>query len=190
MTREEARAVYEAIVRRQRDPALLEYVGRDLFQARIFPIPPGGQRKIELSYEQVLPREGTLVHYRYPLRTEGLNARPVDEVSISIALRTSNPLKAIYSPSHDVAIVRDGEQRANFVKQARIVAKFERGVRPIKRTDKIRPPLQRPVEPKPSLPGTSPRGAAGKARKASRSTANAHIWAMRSPCRMMRGQGQ
>ena len=112
LTREQARAIYEAIVRRQRDPALLEYIGRDLFQARIFPIPPGGQRKIELSYEQVLPREGTLVHYRYPLRTEGLNARPVDEVSISIALRTSNPLKAIYSPSHDVAIVRDGEQHA------------------------------------------------------------------------------
>lgn len=112
LTREEARAIYEAIVRRQRDPALLEYVGRDLFQARIFPIPPGGQRKIELSYDQVLPREGTLTHYRYPLRTESLNARPVDEVSISIALRTSTPLKAIYSPSHDVAIVRDGEQRA------------------------------------------------------------------------------
>lgn len=112
LTREEARAIYEAIVRRQRDPALLEYVGRDLFQARIFPIPPSGQRKIELSYEQVLPREGTLTHYRYPLRTESLNARPVDEVSISIVLRTSTPLKAIYSPSHDVAIVRDGEQRA------------------------------------------------------------------------------
>ena len=37
--REEARAIYEDIVRKQRDPALLEYVGRGAFQARIFPIP-------------------------------------------------------------------------------------------------------------------------------------------------------
>ncbi len=112
LTREEARAIYESIVRRRRDPALLEYVGRELLQASIFPIPPGGQRKIELSYSQVLRREGTLVHYRYPLRTESLVPRPVGEISVRISLRTTEPLKAIYSSSHDVAVVRDGDHRA------------------------------------------------------------------------------
>ena len=68
--RDEARAIYEDIVRRQRDPALLEYVGRGAFQASIFPIPPGGQRRIELTYSQVLPQTAGLVHYRYPLNTE------------------------------------------------------------------------------------------------------------------------
>lgn len=112
LTREEARAIYDSIVRRRRDPALLEYIDRGLFQAQIFPIPPGGQRKIELSYSQVLRREGTLVRYQYPLRTESLVPRPVDEVSVHISLRTTEPLKAIYSPSHDVAVVRDGDHRA------------------------------------------------------------------------------
>ncbi len=56
--RDEARAIYEDIVRRQRDPALLEYVGRGAFQASIFPIPPGGERRIELTYSQVLPQTG------------------------------------------------------------------------------------------------------------------------------------
>jgi Ca-activated chloride channel family protein len=36
-TREEARRIYDEIVRRQRDPGLLEYAGKDLFQASIFP---------------------------------------------------------------------------------------------------------------------------------------------------------
>ncbi len=112
LTREEARAIYESIVRRRRDPALLEYVGRELFQASIFPIPPGGQRKIELSYSQVLSRDGTLVHYQYPLRTDRLAPKPVGELSVNVSLHTTEPLKAIYSPSHDVAVVRDGDYRA------------------------------------------------------------------------------
>ena len=41
MKKDEARRIYEDIVRSQRDPALLEYVGRDLFQTNVFPIPPG-----------------------------------------------------------------------------------------------------------------------------------------------------
>src|SRR4030095_6589383 len=36
-SREEARRIYDQIVRRQRDPGLLEYAGKDLFQASIFP---------------------------------------------------------------------------------------------------------------------------------------------------------
>ena len=53
-SREEARRIYDEIVRRQRDPGLLEYAGRDLFQASIFPIPPHSDKKLELTYTQVL----------------------------------------------------------------------------------------------------------------------------------------
>ena len=42
MDARDARAIYEGIVRRRRDPGLLEYVGRGLFRARVFPIPPRG----------------------------------------------------------------------------------------------------------------------------------------------------
>ena len=56
-----ARAIYNDIVRRMRDPALLEYVGRKALRASVFPIPPGGERKIELEYSQVLPVESGLV---------------------------------------------------------------------------------------------------------------------------------
>lgn len=112
LTRDEARRIYEDIVRRQKDPALLEYMGRGAFQARIFPIPPRGERRIELSYSQILTQQSGLVHYRYPLNTEKFSARPLSEVAISVELSGRAPLRAIYSPSHQVQVERDGEKRA------------------------------------------------------------------------------
>jgi Ca-activated chloride channel homolog len=110
--RDEARAIYEDIVRRQRDPALLEYVGRGAFQARIFPIPPGGERRIQLAYSQVLPQNDGLIHYRYPLNTEKFSAQPIEDVSVTVKIEDKAPLRAIYSPSHPVEVIRDGARRA------------------------------------------------------------------------------
>ncbi len=110
--RDEARAIYEDIVRRQRDPALLEYVGRGAFQASIFPIPPGGQRRIELTYSQVLPQTDGLVHYRYPLNTEKFSSTDIGEVAVTVHLADKAPIRAIYSPSHPVQVVREGERQA------------------------------------------------------------------------------
>ncbi|MEE8390101.1 MAG: VIT domain-containing protein [Anaerolineae bacterium] len=111
---DEARAIYEDIVRRRRDPALLEYVGRGAVQARIFPIPPGGSRKIELEYSQVLPVDNGLVRYVYPLNTEKFSARPLEDVSIRVEIRSRDAIRAVYSPTHQdrVYIERDGNYRA------------------------------------------------------------------------------
>lgn len=68
-SREEARRIYDEIVRRQRDPGLLEYAGKDLFQSSIFPIPPNSDKKLELTYSQVLKAESGTVAFRYPLGT-------------------------------------------------------------------------------------------------------------------------
>lgn len=110
----EARAIYEDYVRRQQDPALLEYVGRDAVQARIFPIPPGAERRIELEYTQVLPLEGGLLHYRYPLNTERFSAQPLEQVSISVDVRSKTPLRALYSSTHQeqLFIQRDSDYHA------------------------------------------------------------------------------
>jgi len=112
LSREDARAVYESIVRRRRDPALLEYLHRGVFQASIFPIPPQGERRIEIEYSQVLAVDHGLVHYVYPLNTEKFSARPIESVSVSVDLRSKDALKAIYSPSHKVSVERDGDYRA------------------------------------------------------------------------------
>lgn len=119
--RDEARAIYEEIVRQQRDPALLEYVGRGAFQASIFPIPAGGERRIELAYAQVLAQANGLVHYRYPLNTEKFSARTLEDVSVTVNIADRADLRAIYSPSHAVEVVREGAHRAQASYEARAV---------------------------------------------------------------------
>lgn len=107
-TKEEARRIYDNIVRRRLDPALLEYVGRDLFQASIFPIDPGDTRRVELEYTQILPVDNGLVQYVHPLSTEKFSQKPLENVAITVNVTSNDAIKAIYSPSHSVSIDRDG----------------------------------------------------------------------------------
>ncbi|HRH43228.1 MAG TPA: VIT and VWA domain-containing protein [Pyrinomonadaceae bacterium] len=132
-SREEARRIYDEIVRRQRDPGLLEYAGKDLFQASIFPIPPNSDKKLELSYSQVLKAESGTVAYRYPLGTgnrawvnnqpvpmmsgvdyNGNSKRPdkVGTVAGKIEIAAPQALRNIYSPSHNIDIKHTGENKA------------------------------------------------------------------------------
>lgn len=117
---DEARDIYESYVRRRRDPALLEYVGRDAVQARIFPIPPGEERRIEIEYTQILPLEEGLMHYRYPLDTERFSAQPLEEVSIVVEINANQPLRALYSSTHqdELMIERNGDRRATLSYEA------------------------------------------------------------------------
>lgn len=100
---EEARRLYESIVRERKDPALLEYAGRNAFRARIYPIPAWGEKRIELEYTEVLNREGSLVKYVYPLNTERFSSRPLEDVRVSVRIKTRELLRGVYSPSHEIS---------------------------------------------------------------------------------------
>jgi Ca-activated chloride channel family protein len=65
MDADRARRIYEEIVRKRRDPALIELAGHGLIRARVFPIEPGQTRKITLRYTQVLERAGDALLLRY-----------------------------------------------------------------------------------------------------------------------------
>ena len=109
---DKARRIYEDIVRRLRDPALLEYAGRDVFKVRIFPIEPNSRKRITLSYTELLKSEDGLVSYVLPLNTEKFSAKPIRSVSVKVELESKRPLKSIYSPSHAVEVKRDGPNGA------------------------------------------------------------------------------
>lgn len=109
---EKARGIYENIVRQMRDPALLEYAGRDLFKVRIFPIEPNSKKRITFSYSQLLKSDNNLVSYELPLNTEKFSAKPLKNVSVKVEMQTTRPIKSIYSPSHSVEIKRDGANKA------------------------------------------------------------------------------
>jgi Ca-activated chloride channel homolog len=109
---EKARHIYEDIVRKLKDPALLEYGERDIFKVRIFPIEPNSRKRITLSYTELLKADNGLLSYVLPLTTEKYSARPVKNVSVKVNLESQRPLKSIYSPSHAVEVKRDGPNRA------------------------------------------------------------------------------
>src|SRR6478672_4176948 len=109
---DKAHQIYEDIVRRMRDPALLEYAGRDLFKARIFPIEPRSRKPIKISYTELLRSDAGTVTYTYALSTEKFSARPIKSLSLKVEVKTEQPLASIYSPSHKVEIRRDGPNRA------------------------------------------------------------------------------
>lgn len=127
-SREEARRIYDEIVRSQRDPGLLEYAGKNLLQVSIFPIPPNSDKKLELTYTQVLKAESGTVAYKYPLGAgrnlwrgqAGMNdstrssmpPQAFGTVSGKITINGREPLRNIYSPTHNVSVSNKGERSA------------------------------------------------------------------------------
>ena len=112
LPKDRARQIYEGIVRAAQDPALLEYIGSRAFRARVFPIPPKGERRIQLEYAQVINVDAGLAKYTYPLRSDTFTSQPVGSLTVSITLESRHALKTLYSPSHKVAINRKNDHRA------------------------------------------------------------------------------
>ena len=75
MPADQARRIYEDIVRRNRDPALVEYMGRGMLRTRIFPIQPGEEKRVVVRFQSVAEREGSALRVDY-LRGSGPRAEP------------------------------------------------------------------------------------------------------------------
>src|SRR2546427_1254612 len=112
LSADKARHIYEDIVRKLKDPGLLEYAGRDVFKVHIFPIEPNSKKRIRLSYTQLLKADDGLVSYVLPLNTEKFSAKPIKNVSVKVDLESKRPLKSIYSPSHTVEVKRHDSHSA------------------------------------------------------------------------------
>ena len=106
MKKEDARRIYEEIVRRQRDPALLEYMGHGLFQTSVFPIPAGAERTVQIKYQQLLKKDAGLVDLVLPIGTNKHCNHPVETLAATIRVETAEQIKTIYSPTHQVSIER------------------------------------------------------------------------------------
>jgi len=115
LSREEARRIYEDIVRRYRDPALLEYINGSLFRASIFPIPPQGERKIEIAFTQVFPQHQDLYEISYPLlqrNPAGKTREPGEgNLVVTVDIRADTPIRTVYSSTHRVEIVHKSDRQ-------------------------------------------------------------------------------
>ena len=106
LDREKARDIYENIVRKLRDPAILEFSDKNTIRARIFPIAANAEQKIELEYSQPLTSESTAFRYVLPLRLPvGGTAR---DASVAIRVLDAKNVRNVYSPTHSIESKTDG----------------------------------------------------------------------------------
>lgn len=110
LPRDEARRIYEDIVRRMQDPAILEFAGYGFIRSNVFPVPAGGTQTITLAYEQLLPADGARVDFLLP-KTQSLESTGI-EWSIDMTVHSTRPIATIYSATHDLAISGAGSTRA------------------------------------------------------------------------------
>jgi Ca-activated chloride channel homolog len=109
---DEAIRTYEAIVRSQRDPALLTFQGRGALRARVFPIAPGGERRVTVKLVTVLPREGDARKYAWTLVGPYLpNKERPESLSVRVAFDGKQPVGNVYSPTHEIRVRRDSETK-------------------------------------------------------------------------------
>ncbi|MCP5119897.1 MAG: hypothetical protein GY953_54565, partial [bacterium] len=79
--KDEARRMYEAIVRKNKDPALLEWMGTGLFKTSVFPVPAGASRTVTLRYSQLLRKNRGLTDFLFPLSTAKYTSKAVEKVA-------------------------------------------------------------------------------------------------------------
>jgi Ca-activated chloride channel family protein len=103
MRREEARSLYESIVNRVRDPALLEFAGYNLIRTSVFPVTAGGTQKVRLTYENLLGGDDARVDFVLP-RSESLDRRSPWKIAIDV--QSQHEIASAYSPSHDILTQR------------------------------------------------------------------------------------
>ena len=119
----EARRIYEEIVRRQQDPALVEWMGHGLLRTRIFPIAPGERKKVVVRFQMVAEREGDAVRVDYfrgsrfdgqaprsrPAARVGSNAegrgtRAEGRVAFTLSIPRAATYGDPFSPTHEIEV--------------------------------------------------------------------------------------
>jgi Ca-activated chloride channel family protein len=128
MAADRARAIYEEVVRSQRDPALVEWFDHGLLRARIFPIAPGERKQVVVRFDVVVERQGDALRIDYfrgteprlqrgrpmPARGNGDDGALSSQRTVStfrLRYPTSAALGRAYSPTHSLHESREGSWR-------------------------------------------------------------------------------
>ncbi|MBK6940574.1 MAG: VWA domain-containing protein [Planctomycetes bacterium] len=99
-----ARALYDSIVSRAKDPALLEFADFDTLRSSVFPVNPGTGLVVKVVYEHVLVADGDRIDYTLP-RSESLGPNWIPW-TVEVRIRAPRPIAAIYSPTHAMTELR------------------------------------------------------------------------------------
>lgn len=107
----QARKTYNDIVRRKKDPALLEYADYGLLKSSAFPLEPNKPAKILVHYDYICSRDGNLTEIIYPLSTGKYSARPIETLTFKADIESAADIVSVYSPTHEVKLDRKDSKR-------------------------------------------------------------------------------
>jgi Ca-activated chloride channel homolog len=98
--RQEAIADYNTKLSQWLDPALLEYLGDNLFRLSIVPIDALTEVRTEITYVELLDYNFGVNNYKFLLNTLELSSKPLETVHLSLEANSQSPYKYFISPSH------------------------------------------------------------------------------------------
>lgn len=98
--RQQAVSDYNSKLRQWLDPALLEYLGDNLFRLSIVPVGANSEVRTEITYVEPLRYDLGAVEYAFKLNTLELSSKPLETVSINLDAKSQTPFKEFFSPSH------------------------------------------------------------------------------------------
>jgi Ca-activated chloride channel family protein len=104
-----ARAIYEEIVRKRKDPALVEWMGMGVLRTRVFPIQPGETRTVVVRFRAVAEREGDALRIDVPApRGDGTDASGTD---LTLRWPAGEGFGDAWSPTHRLVPERGSARR-------------------------------------------------------------------------------
>lgn len=117
LPKDEAKKIYQQLVSKIRDPALVEFVGYNLIRSSVFPVEAGGKQKVRLTYEHLLEVDGNRVDYVLP-RTESLQYAVPWKITANI--KAKRPISTVYSASHklDATRINDKQMKVEIATEA------------------------------------------------------------------------
>ncbi|MBN1154648.1 VWA domain-containing protein [candidate division KSB1 bacterium] len=98
--RQEAVKQYNEKVRQWLDPALLEYLGNNLFRLSIVPINPLSEVRTEITYVELPPYDFGRTKYKFLLNALDLSPKALETVTLMVNAKSQSPFKFFDSATH------------------------------------------------------------------------------------------
>jgi len=99
MEKRRANKVYSEIKQQPVDPGLLqqddEHEGRSAFSAKVVPILPYGTKRVEMEYTEMLPVDGLVSHFTFPLKPSFGDPQPIDEFNLHLRVISEHPITPV-----------------------------------------------------------------------------------------------
>jgi len=124
MSQGETNLYFQQAIKDHQDPTLLAYIDGETYALEVT-LPPHSAKEMILEYEEMLTPRSGLYRYLYVLGTERYSASNLQEVSVTVDLRSSKGVASVYSPSHAVTVERVGPNRVRATYTDRDVAPTE-----------------------------------------------------------------